>query len=238
MLQGPTNNPARPWRGSVFRPAPSGWAASHATGDVRPRRCRAIRCGSNEPFDMMAREVTTRDFQAFATSFRTADAAPARVVCRCVTSARQRHVGRGRGVLWLDGRPPTDGRGMGICGARRTRRIGCFPGATSSRGEANALLTVPTETWAETAPAGSFPPNGFGLHDMAGNVWEWTASLHRPTHDADPPEDGYDQRTIKGGSWNNAPRQLRVSDRTGLSRRGRHNLYVGFRCARSVAGRP
>jgi formylglycine-generating enzyme required for sulfatase activity len=33
-----------------------------------------------------------------------------------------------------------------------------------------------------TSPVNSFPPNGFGLHDMAGNVWEWTDDYFTPSH--------------------------------------------------------
>ncbi|HEV8371746.1 MAG TPA: formylglycine-generating enzyme family protein [Actinomycetota bacterium] len=33
-----------------------------------------------------------------------------------------------------------------------------------------------------TSPVGRFPPNGYGLHDMAGNVWEWTTDYFAPSH--------------------------------------------------------
>jgi sulfatase modifying factor 1 len=70
---------------------------------------------------------------------------------------------------------------------------------------------------AGTAPVGSYPANGYGLFDMTGNVWEWTADWYRPDHSgaaggldprmsrqadsSDPREPGIAKHVIKGGSF-------------------------------------
>jgi sulfatase modifying factor 1 len=72
-----------------------------------------------------------------------------------------------------------------------------------------------------TSPVGSFPPNGYGLYDMAGNVWEWCwdwYGTYSSSSQTDPrgPLSGSD-RVVRGGSWSTVEISCRTGYRFGVS---------------------
>jgi formylglycine-generating enzyme required for sulfatase activity len=117
------------------------------------------------------------------------------------------------------------------------------------------LHNLREDGYERTSPVAAFPPNGYGLHDMIGNVWEWTADWYTPKHEADAPkaccipenprggreEGSYDPRqpniriprkVIKGGSHLCAPnycRRYRPAARHAEAI-DTSTSHLGFRC--------
>ena len=105
----------------------------------------------------------------------------------------------------------------------------------------------------DTTPVGSYPANGYGLYDMSGNVWEWCldaydGDFYRNSPGRNPIAGANNiaevlseftnnnltnvSRVLRGGSWGNAARYVRVANR-GYNTPSNTNIYRGFRCARA-----
>ena len=91
----------------------------------------------------------------------------------------------------------------------------------------------------KTAPVGSFGANAWGLHDMHGNVREWVADCWNGNYEGAPADGSVwergncSHRVLRGGSWDNEPRNLRSAVRFRDSTGVRHD-FVGFRFARTL----
>ena len=98
-----------------------------------------------------------------------------------------------------------------------------------------------TDGFEGTSPVGSFPPNGYGLYDVTGNVWEWTSDWFRADRSEDNspccapptrPGERFPRKVIKGGSHLCAPNyclRYRPAARQGETV-DTSTGHIGFRC--------
>ena len=198
------------------------------------------------PFELMAAEVTVGQYLRFVTDtgyprpaapdYRQTSRHPvvllswddAVAFCTAAgaslpTEAEWEYAARGGRTGRVYGRDNEMSRDWANYGADQ-----CCAGATGG-----------ADQWLSTAPVRSFPPNEFGLYDMAGNVWEWVGDwldddYYGSSPSIDPPgaATGY-ARIARGGSWLNFPAALRTSVRLPFAQTGQTS-NIGVRCARDV----
>jgi len=140
---------------------------------------------------------------------------------------------------WLGGRLPTEAEWE--YAARAGKENESFPlNSENAREKANFAGKKGNDKYEdEAAPPKKFDPDAtFGLYDMSGNLWEWTADYYGENYYAESPENdpkgpntGKD-RVARGGSFFSDPKKhLRISYRAAFDKKGGN--AVGFRCALS-----
>ncbi len=119
-------------------------------------------------------------------------------------------------------RLPTEWEWQAVADYDGSHTYGC--GTTINLSKANYDYDNPLglSSYPYTSPVDYYSSYGYGMNDMAGNVWEWTSSLWDPR---------YSYRVLRGGGWNGHDSHCTVSDRSYYTPYFTYN-YNGFRVCR------
>lgn len=139
-------------------------------------------------------------------------------------------------------RLPTEAEWEYACRAGTTTPFATGEFISTEQANFNGSLDYGTEAQEgqhrkQTVEVGSFAANQFGLYDMHGNVWEWTASCYSENYNGaetqcfDVNTDTY--RMLRGGSWVNTKRSIRSASRIRRDANDRAD-FIGFRLARDI----
>ena len=132
---------------------------------------------------------------------------------------------------WRGKRLPTEAEWEKACRGGAERRK--HPWGDEPAGPGRARFDV----LAGPARICSFEKNGYGLCDMAGNLWEWTADWYGKDYYAEAPESNPEgpstgeYRVLRGGSWADEAKFLTCAHRS-YARPGERSPNIGFRCAK------
>jgi formylglycine-generating enzyme required for sulfatase activity len=137
-------------------------------------------------------------------------------------------------VTWNEAQVYCEGTGMRLP-TEAEWEYAARAGSTASRyGEIDRVAWYTLNSENRTHEVMRKEPNAWGLYDMLGNLWEWTADWYGAYgggESMDPRGAAAGKiRVVRGGSWGNGPAFVRVSVRSGNEPENRSNI-VGFRCA-------
>ncbi len=151
---------------------------------------------------------------------------------RLVSEAEYEYANRGgRTTPYFWGSDPNTGCRYANAADETVRRV--FP---------NWSAMTCTDGYERTSPVGAYSSNPYGLFDMSGNVWSWTADCYVNSYASNPANGAANtagdcrSRALRGGSWDSFPLGLRSALRDWYSPVSRSGRF-GFRIARSLPPR-